>query len=99
MAFAAAPVRVLCSYDSAQLDPAIIRSAMSTHPVFVAGGTATPSPAYDAGRVFPDEWNQPLRRPPDGAAALAYRRTWPRSGRMPPARPPVSACPRTASST
>jgi len=46
---------------------------MSTHPVFVAGGTATPSPAYDAGRVFPDEWNQPLPRPPDGAAALAYR--------------------------
>jgi anti-sigma regulatory factor (Ser/Thr protein kinase) len=73
VAFAAARVRVLCSYDSAKLDPAIIRSAMSTHPVFVAGGTATPSPAYDAGRVFPDEWDQPLRRPPDGAAALAYR--------------------------
>ena len=73
VAFAAARVRVLCSYDSAQLDPAIIRSAMSTHPVFVAGGTARRSPAYDAGSVFPDEWNQPLRRPPDGAAALAYR--------------------------
>jgi anti-sigma regulatory factor (Ser/Thr protein kinase) len=73
VAFAAARVRVLCSYDSAQLDPAIIRSAMSTHPVFVAGGTARPSPAYDAGSVFPDEWNQPLRRPPDGAAALAYQ--------------------------
>ena len=70
VAFAAARVRVLCSYDSAQLDPAIIRSAMSTHPVFVTGGTARPSPAYDAGSVFPDEWNQPLRRPPDGAAAL-----------------------------
>jgi anti-sigma regulatory factor (Ser/Thr protein kinase) len=73
VAFAAARVRVLCSYDSAQLDPAIIRSAMSTHPVFVAGGTAAPSPAYDAGRVFPAEWNQPLRRPPDRAAALAYQ--------------------------
>ena len=73
VAFAAARVRVLCSYDSAELDPAIIRSAMSTHPVFVAGGTAAPSPAYDAGSVFPDEWNQPLRRPPDGAAALAYQ--------------------------
>ena len=73
VAFAAARVRVLCCYDRAQLDPAIIRSAMSTHPVFVAGGTATPSPAYDAGRVFPDEWDQPLRRPPDGVAALAYQ--------------------------
>jgi anti-sigma regulatory factor (Ser/Thr protein kinase) len=73
VAFAAAPVRVLCSYDGAQLDPAIIRSAMSTHPVFLADGAARPSPAYDVGSVFPDEWNQPLRRPPDGAAALAYQ--------------------------
>jgi len=73
VAFAAARVRVLCSYDSARLDPAIIRSAMSTHPVFVAGGTTKPSPAYDAGMVLPDEWNQPLCRPPDGAAGLAYR--------------------------
>jgi anti-sigma regulatory factor (Ser/Thr protein kinase) len=73
VAFTAAQVRVLCSYDSARLDPAIIRSAMSTHPVFVTGGTARPSPAYDAGIVFPEEWNQPLRRPPDGTAALAYR--------------------------
>jgi anti-sigma regulatory factor (Ser/Thr protein kinase) len=73
VAFAAARVRVLCSYDSAQLDPAIIRSAMRTHPVFVAGGTAAPSPAYDAGVVFPDEWNQPLLRRPDGAATLAYQ--------------------------
>jgi anti-sigma regulatory factor (Ser/Thr protein kinase) len=73
VAFAVARVRVLCSYDSARLDPAIIRSAMSTHPVFVAGGTARPSPVYDAGRVFPDEWNRPLRTPPDGAATMAYR--------------------------
>jgi anti-sigma regulatory factor (Ser/Thr protein kinase) len=73
VAFAAARVSVLCSYDSAGLDPAIIRSALSTHPVFVAGGTATPSPAYDPRRVFPDEWNQPLPRPPDGAATLAYQ--------------------------
>lgn len=73
VAFAAAQVRVLCAYDSARLDPAIIRSAMSTHPVFVAGGTAAPSPAYDADRVFPEEWNQPLPSPPDGAAVLAYQ--------------------------
>jgi anti-sigma regulatory factor (Ser/Thr protein kinase) len=73
VAFAAARVRVLCAYDSARLDPEIIRSAMSTHPVFVADGTPRPSPAYDAGTVFPDEWNQPLRTPPDGAAALAYQ--------------------------
>ena len=73
VAFAAARVRVLCAYDSAELDPVILRSARSTHPVLVAGGTAAPSPAYDARSVFPDEWNQPLRRPPDGTAALAYQ--------------------------
>jgi anti-sigma regulatory factor (Ser/Thr protein kinase) len=73
LAFAADPVRVLCCYDSARLDPAIIRSAMSTHPTVVADGAARPSTAYDAAVVFPDEWNQPLRRPPDGAAALAFR--------------------------
>jgi anti-sigma regulatory factor (Ser/Thr protein kinase) len=73
VAFAAARVRILCAYDSAELDPVILRSARSTHPVLVAGGTAAPSPAYDAGRVFPDEWDQPLLRPPDGAATLAYQ--------------------------
>jgi anti-sigma regulatory factor (Ser/Thr protein kinase) len=73
LAFAAAPVRILCSYDSARLDPGIIRSALRTHPVLTADGTARPSPAYDASVVFPGECDQPLRRPPDGAAALAYR--------------------------
>lgn len=73
LAFAAEPVRVLCCYNSAQLDPAIIRSAMGTHPVFVADGAAKRSDAFDGSNVFPDEWNQPLLRPPDGAAALAYR--------------------------
>jgi anti-sigma regulatory factor (Ser/Thr protein kinase) len=73
LAFTAAPVRILCSYDSARLDPALIRSALRTHPVLTADGTARPSPAYDAGTVFPDEFDQPLPRPPDGAAAIAYR--------------------------
>ncbi len=73
LAFAAAPVRILCSYDSARLDPGIISSALRTHPVLTADGTARPSPAYDASVVFPGECNQPLRRPPDGAAVLAYR--------------------------
>jgi anti-sigma regulatory factor (Ser/Thr protein kinase) len=72
VAFADAPVQVLCSYDSARLDPAIIRSARSTHPTLVADGTARPSPAYDGGVVFPDEWNQPLDRPPHEAAGLTF---------------------------
>ena len=73
LAFAAAPVRILCGYDRARLDPAIIRSAKATHPVLRREGHAGSSPAYDARTVIPDEWNRPLPGPPKGAATLAYR--------------------------
>ena len=73
LAFVAAPVRILCTYDSGGLDPGIIRSAMSTHPVLLRAGHTGPSSAYDARTVFPDECDRPLPRPPDGAATLAYR--------------------------
>jgi anti-sigma regulatory factor (Ser/Thr protein kinase) len=74
LAFVAAPVRILCTYDSARLDPGIISSAMSTHPVLLRDGHDGPSSAFDARTVFPDEFNRPLPRPPDGAATLAYRK-------------------------
>ena len=99
VAFAAARVRVLCSYDSAQLDPAIIRSAMSTHPVFVAGGTAKPARLTTPAAYSPTNGTSPCAGRPTGPRPWPTGQTWPRSGRMPPARPPVSACPRTASST
>jgi anti-sigma regulatory factor (Ser/Thr protein kinase) len=73
LAFAAAPVRILCTYDSARLDPAIIRSAMTTHPVLRRQGRAGSSSAYDARAVFPDEWNQPLPSAPAEAGMLPYR--------------------------
>jgi anti-sigma regulatory factor (Ser/Thr protein kinase) len=73
VAFAAAPVRALCSYDRGKLDPAIIRSALSTHPVLMSGGTTGPSPSYDGGAVFPGEWDRPLPRPPDEAATMLFR--------------------------
>jgi hypothetical protein len=46
---------------------------MTTHPMLLRAGHAAPSSAYDGRTVFPDEWNRPLPRPPDGAATLAYR--------------------------
>jgi anti-sigma regulatory factor (Ser/Thr protein kinase) len=73
LAFAAVPVRTLCTYDSEQLDPAIIRAAMATHPVLIHTGRARPSSAYDAGTVFPGEWDRPLPRVPDRATTVAYR--------------------------
>jgi anti-sigma regulatory factor (Ser/Thr protein kinase) len=73
LAFANDPVRILCTYDSARLAPGIIRSAMTTHPALIRAGHADPSSAYDARLVFPDGYNRPLSRPPDGAATLTYR--------------------------
>jgi anti-sigma regulatory factor (Ser/Thr protein kinase) len=72
-AFAAIPVRTLCTYDSARLDPGIIRGATATHPVLIRAGRARPSASYDARTVFPDEWDRPLSSVPDGAATLAYQ--------------------------
>jgi anti-sigma regulatory factor (Ser/Thr protein kinase) len=73
LAFAAVPVRILCTYDSARLDPGIVRSATSTHPVLIREGRTGPSSGYEASTVFPDEFNRPLPSPPDGTAALAYQ--------------------------
>ena len=72
LAFAAVPVRTLCTYDSARLDPGIIRAAMATHPVLIGAGRARRSSAYDPRAVFPSEWDRPLPRVPDGAATVAY---------------------------
>jgi anti-sigma regulatory factor (Ser/Thr protein kinase) len=71
LAFDAAPVRILCAYDSARLDPGVIRSARRTHPVLIREGHAGPSAAYGAG-IVPDECNRPLPRPPAEAATLVY---------------------------
>jgi anti-sigma regulatory factor (Ser/Thr protein kinase) len=73
LAFAAAPVRILCTYDSARLRPRVIKSATTTHPVLMRDGHAAPSFAYDTRTVFPYEYNQPLPRPPADAATLAYQ--------------------------
>jgi anti-sigma regulatory factor (Ser/Thr protein kinase) len=72
-AFGAAPVRVLCTYDSTRLDPGIIRSALTTHPVLIRSGHTGPSSAYDANAVFPGEWDRPLPSAPDEAVTVAYR--------------------------
>lgn len=73
LAFATAPVRILCTYDSAQLDPGIIRSAMTIHPALIRDGHTRPSPIYDPSAVFPGQYNRPLPGPPGGAATLAYQ--------------------------
>ena len=73
LAFAAAPVRILCTYDSARVPVSVIKSAMATHPLLMRDGHAAPSSAYDPRTVFPQEHDQPLPRPPADAPTLAYR--------------------------
>lgn len=73
LAFADAPIRVLCTYDSARLRPGVIRSAMATHPLLLRDGHAAPSPVYTARTALPSAYNRPLPRPPADVPALAYR--------------------------
>jgi anti-sigma regulatory factor (Ser/Thr protein kinase) len=71
LAFAAAPVRVLCPYDTDLLAPRIIASAGRTHPVIATEQGRLPSRDYAGGRV-PRACARPLPRPPRRADVLAY---------------------------
>jgi anti-sigma regulatory factor (Ser/Thr protein kinase) len=72
VAFAAAPVTVLCPYDEAALAPRLVASAGHTHPVIGTLAEPRPSPDYAGGRV-PRASARPLTRPPARAEHLAYR--------------------------
>ena len=72
VAFAGAPVAVLCPYDVAALAPRIVASAGHTHPLIGTLAEPRPSPDYDGGRV-PRTSARPLPRPPARAEHLAYR--------------------------
>jgi anti-sigma regulatory factor (Ser/Thr protein kinase) len=73
LALAGVPVRILCPYDTARLDPGIIANAEHTHPVVIRGERPRPSPAYTEAAMFPAECDQPLPSPPADAAACTYR--------------------------
>jgi anti-sigma regulatory factor (Ser/Thr protein kinase) len=79
LAFAAAPVRVLCPYNTGLLTPRIIASAGRTHPVIATAQGPRPSGDYAGGRV-PRASARPLPRPPRRADMLAY------SGNLKPVR-------------
>jgi anti-sigma regulatory factor (Ser/Thr protein kinase) len=73
LAFAGTEVSVLCPYDIARLEPAVITCAGLAHPVLIRDQAAQRSPGYDAAAVFPAECDRPLRAPPGRAVVLAYR--------------------------
>jgi anti-sigma regulatory factor (Ser/Thr protein kinase) len=71
LAFADAPVRILCPYHTGLLAPEIIASAGRTHPVIGTAQGLRRSPAYAGGRV-PAAAARPLSPPPSHAERLAY---------------------------
>ncbi|MBT2388304.1 MEDS domain-containing protein [Streptomyces sp. ISL-1] len=69
-AFRGREVTILCPYDAARLDPAVLADAYATHPVVVDAGREELSGTYDPDRVVA-AYNQPLARPPR-AAVFAF---------------------------
>jgi anti-sigma regulatory factor (Ser/Thr protein kinase) len=73
LAFAAADAQILCPYDAAELDPAILADAGRTHPVLLSDGRHRASSAYGAPFQIPSSCSLPLSMPPHGALLHTYR--------------------------
>jgi anti-sigma regulatory factor (Ser/Thr protein kinase) len=66
VALADMPMRVLCPYDAAALDPAVLASAKRTHPEIVECGTPRSSGCFS--EAIPPECEAPLSDPPEDAS-------------------------------
>ena len=73
LAFATADAEILCPYDTAELDPAVIADVRRTHPVLLSGSHQGPSPGYAAPFQIPSSCSLPLPAPPDDAMSHTYR--------------------------
>lgn len=63
-AFAGRSATILCPYDIAGLDPAVIADAVATHPTLIQSGASWPSPGYAPDRIVA-EHNTKLAEPSD----------------------------------
>jgi anti-sigma regulatory factor (Ser/Thr protein kinase) len=73
LAFEDADAEILCPYDIAELDPAVIADARRTHPLVLSSGGRVRSPEYD---VQPESLlspSLPLPAPDGGATYHSYR--------------------------
>jgi anti-sigma regulatory factor (Ser/Thr protein kinase) len=73
VAFAAADAEILCPYDIAGLDPAVIADARRTHPVLLSDGRHRASRGYAMPFRIPSSCDLPLPEPPRDAMSLTYR--------------------------
>jgi anti-sigma regulatory factor (Ser/Thr protein kinase) len=64
LAFAGRPATILCPYDIAGLDPAVITDAVATHPTLIQSGASWPSPGYAPEQIVA-EHNTALAEPAD----------------------------------
>jgi anti-sigma regulatory factor (Ser/Thr protein kinase) len=73
LAFAGAPVSVLCPYAVAGLARAVISEARLTHPGIVRDGRCQASPGYTGAGGVPPPCDAALPAPPARAETLSYR--------------------------
>ncbi|MBV8217253.1 MAG: MEDS domain-containing protein, partial [Solirubrobacterales bacterium] len=70
-AWPGADIRVLCPYDTEQLDESVLRDVELTHPGVVRGGRLASSSAYGDGGM-PAACDAPLSGPPSDAVAQDF---------------------------
>ena len=63
LAFRGRRATILCPYDVAALDPAVVADAAATHPTLIRRGRTWSSPDYAPRRILSD-YNLPLPEPP-----------------------------------
>ena len=72
LAFAGRRARILCPYDAAALDAAVLADAARTHPVLVEGEAERPSPGYVSPRAVVRCLDRPLPEPAGGVESLRF---------------------------
>lgn len=73
LAFTTAGTQILCPYDAAGLDSAIIADAARTHPLLLSGGQSRPSRGYAVPFEIPSTCSLPLPAPTSDAMSHTYR--------------------------
>jgi len=73
LAFAQADAEILCPYDTAELDPAVIADARRTHPLLLSSGVHLMSPEYTGPSDLLPSRSLPLPAPTGDAMNHTYR--------------------------
>ncbi len=66
--------RLLCPYDAATLDAAVLAEAHNSHPIIVDADVAHPSPTFGTSRLSARRFEDPLPQPAEVTRALAFGR-------------------------